>query len=186
MSVSNNEAIVMSSPDIRVNNLSTSSYARILVFFPKFEIPNGDGAYRAGVFKDVDVEKTFFASSLTNFDLEKDMQKVTTENVVKPVYATLDGSRYYVASLFCRLRVNAKQENIDKMVEELNNRLEEVEEKYRDGVADEWCAQEVFKVFPDLEDCPDADVADHDNPLCACQVNFDAKRALNALLPQGY
>ncbi len=114
------------------------------------------------------------------------MQKVTTENVVKPVYATLDGSRYYVASLFCRIRCCAKQENLDEMVEELNGRLEKIDEKYRDVVADEWCAQEVFKVFPELEECPEGDDVNHENPLCACQLHFDAKKSLDALLPQGY
>ncbi len=165
---------------------ATSKYEKLIVFFPKFVIPNGEGAYRIGHYAKVKVEDSFFGTGLNNFQLEGDIQQITTQNVVKPVYATLDGSRYYLASLFCRIRFSAKDANVDAMVNELNEKLEMFVDKYRDSVAEEWCAQEVFKSYPDREDCPMGGDESHDNPLCCCQKNFNAKAALDALLPGGY
>ncbi len=173
-------------PRIEVRLGTTGKYEKLIVYFPKFEIPNGDGAYRIGHFRTVFVEETFFGTSLSNFNLEEDVQRITTQNVIKPVYATLDGSRYYIASLFCRIRFSAKSGNVDAMVDELNRKLEMFIEKYRDSVAEEWCAKEIFKSYPDLDDCPNKEGDAHDNPLCVCQKSFDAKAALDALLPGGY
>ncbi len=169
---------------IRMRTFATAEFSQLIVYWPKFVIPEGEGAYRIGHFLKVDLDHTFMGTHIDDFHLDLDAARKNGKSEVKLVYSSIDGQRFYPGSLYARIRPCAKKECVDAIIDELNSKLEMYLEDNRDDVGEEWCAQQMFRTFPELPDCH-LQGQEHDRPLCSCQSNFDAVRVVDEMMPLG-
>ncbi len=169
---------------IRLKTFTTVEFSHLIVYLPKFVIPGGEGSYRIGHFLKVDMNHTFLGTHIDDFHLDLDAAARNGKSEVKLVYASLDGKRFYPGSLYARIRPCAKLEHVEAIIAELNAKLEMYLEDDRDDIGDEWCAQQMYRTYPELPTCSLAGL-EHDRPLCSCQERFNPARVVDEMMPLG-
>ena len=162
-----------------------TNYYSLIVYFPRFEIPGGRGV-RQGMFQRVVSDRVFMSTLLDDFHLADDVRPNKHGHEVKKLIASLDGSRFYVVTLFCRVRDCALKRHVDAICYQMNKKLDLYVDALRDDIADEWCSQELYRVYPQTATCLAGDTCTNNQSLCPCRKNFRAKKAIDALMPLGF
>ncbi len=123
-------------------------FAHVIVYLPRYDLEDGTITSVKGIFKVFAMDEIQIEFPLTDFELERGMYKNKWRTTVKPVSVKYKDGVYLEASLFARVRVNAQMELVLAIAGRLTRQLEVYKDHIRDGIAQEWCAQEHWRMFP--------------------------------------
>ncbi len=123
-------------------------FSHVIVYLPAIELSDGSMTTMKGVFKVYTFGDLALEFPLTDFEMERGMYKNRWRTLVKPVNVLCKAKKYVEASLFCRVRVGAQMELVFAIAGRLTRQLDVYKDHIRDGIAQEWCAQEQWRIFP--------------------------------------
>ncbi len=153
-------------------------FSHVIVFVPSTDLADGTCTSQRGKYKLYAIDIVTENSRLTDWTLEFGTYKNCWRTIVKPVYVREHGQEIET-SLFARIRKYAPMPVVREIVHELNRHLDRYRDHLRRGIAEEWNAQEMWRIFP----------ADETKPVV---ITFNANDRINVkpfmkeLLPQGY
>ncbi len=127
-------------------------------------------------------------TKLTDWDLENGQYLNRVRTPVKPLSVRFDGVRYVQAAHFARVRGMANPAAVSKIVHKLNTQLDIYKDHIRDGIAHEWCYQELWRVYPRFsEDCLKPLEIREDGTVDVYHIPpFNLRQIMKELLPNGY
>ncbi len=137
-----------SSIRVQVELSLSMDFSHVIVYLSAYQLSDGNVAAIKGVFKVFAFEELAVDYPLTDFELEKGMYKNRWRTTVKPVSVKCKDNKYVEASLFCRIRRGAQMELVLAIAGRLTRQLDVYKDHIRDGIAEEWCAQEHWRIFP--------------------------------------
>ncbi len=129
-------------------------------------------------------------TGLTDWDIGQGQYKNRWRTYVKPVVVRYDGIVYKEVPLFCRVRGMANPYVVRKIIRRLNSMLDKYKNHVRNGIAVEWCSQELWRIYPRFEkDCVKTVFAKDDDGSTkkSYQIpEFSLAPIMKDLLPEGY
>ncbi len=127
-------------------------------------------------------------TGLTDWDVAQNQHLNRVRTPVKTLCVRFNGTEYCEAALFCRIRGTANPLAVRKIVFRLNKQLNVYKDHVRNGIAEEWCAQEQWRIYPRfLKDClKPLEFGSHGKVTLYDIPEFDIPRIMKELLPEGY
>ncbi len=163
---------------VSLTNKANQTFSHVVVFVPENSSCDQHPAEETGSFKLVTMHDVSTEATLTDWTLETDMFKNKWRTMVKPVHVRVDGE-FVEASLFLRVRKHAPMPVVREVVRTLNVHLDMYKNHVRRGIAEEWNAQEQWRMFPAHDDRPvEIHFTRNDRP--------DVRQLMKDFLPEGY
>ncbi len=134
--------------NVNVARPMSFDFSHVIVYMAPTKLRDGSMSISKGIFKVFDFADLALEHPLTDFEMEKGMYTNAWGTRVKPVRVKFADDTYVEASLFCRIRIAAQMELVIAMAGRLTRQLEVYKDDLRDGIAQEWCAQEQWRIFP--------------------------------------
>ncbi len=157
---------------------ASDHFSHLIVFLPSYELKNGRKTSPLGEYKLISMATVMIGSRLTDWSMEMRTYRNRWRTVVKPVEIREQGE-VLEASLFCRIRKMAPMPVAREIVVTLNHHLDRYRDHIRRGIAEEWNAQEQWRVYPS-----------HANMSITIQFTRegrpDVRQVMKDLIPQGY
>ena len=123
-------------------------FSHVIAYCPKIDFSDGSSTGVLGHYKLCGVQEINATYPLTDWDMELDMYKNRWRTWVKPIQVLVAGDKYEDASLFCRIRAGAPMDIVKEIPCKLNRHLDMYRDHVRNGIAEEWNAQEQWRIFP--------------------------------------
>ncbi len=153
-------------------------FSHVVVYLTPDDSPNGSPGKAKGEYKLFSMDDVSLGAKLTDWNLESDTYKNRWRTWVKPVKVRVDGN-FVEASLFLRIRPQSPMPVVREVIRTLNMHLNMYKDHVREGIAEEWNAQEQWRIFPARPDLPVViNFTKDDRP--------DVRNLMKELLPQGY
>ena len=157
----------------------STTFSHVIVYYPRYNLTDGTYTSFKGCFKVFPLEDLALSYPINDFYLEKDMYQNSFGTLVKPIGVKHRRNMYLEAYLFARIRVNAQMVLVNAIASRLNRQLEIYQDNLRDGIGQEWCAQEQWRIFPRF--------AGMIHPVNTVDGSVETLREIMAdLLPRGY
>ena len=167
----------------RVNGL----FSNVIVFLPSYLRHDGTRTNERGCFQDFDLQWTYWSTDVDDWHLDEDWVVNDYGSPVKSVYVSYDRVEFYEAYLYCRVRQRLAYECVHNVLKQLNLHLDMYIDELRLGIAQEWAAQEPYRLLPRFKSgCiqpvydEDGQVVDHHFP------QHDIRAIMQYHLPKGY
>ncbi len=128
-------------------------------------------------------------TGLSDWDIGRGQYRNRVRTLVKPVTVRYDGTLYKEVPLFCRVRGMANPLVVKNILTELNDSLDKYKDHVRNGIAEEWCSQELWRIYPRFEkDCVKPVMVEIDGELVENYdiPSFDMNAIMKELLPHGW
>ncbi len=162
-------------------------FSNAIVYLPRYRRHDGTHTNENGLFQEFDLRMTYWGTTLDDWHLDEDTHANDHGSPVKSVYVTYDGVEYYEGFLYCRVRSRTLYKVVHDVLQQLNLHLNLYVDDLRLGIAQEWCAQEPYRILPQSKnDCikpiydEDGRVVDHYIP------QHDVSAIMLSHLPKGY
>ncbi len=160
------------------------------MYLPRYALGNGEYTSEKGEFDAYEIEDTYWHGEDDDWNLSEGVFENEHGCQVKPVFISFNDEQCFEAYLFCRVRKLASGKAVDHIIEELNNHLDIYEDDLRLAIAQEWCDQEPWRMFPIcMADCR-RPVRDMNGEVVAWIAppmgRQDLKRIMSYMLPKGY
>ncbi len=169
--------------DLRIDK--NKDFGSIVVYLPRHRVGTQRFTSPKGEFITIGLKDVANGIKLTDWELERGVYLNRHGTQVKPVWVTIDGHTYLKAFLFARVRVNASRSVLYRVVNCLNNHLNGYKDHLRTGIAQEWCDQELWRIFPlHAKDCVALDEAGHQPFVQPTPVEF--RDIMRDMLPKGF
>ncbi len=169
---------------------TTANFDRVIVYMPRFALGNGRYTSEKGKFVIAHMRITYWHGGDDDWDLGKGVFQNEHGVSVKPVYVMYDDEKCFESFLFSRIRKLGSKKAVSEILFELNSHLELYKDDLRYAIAQEWCGQEPWRIFPTIaRDCirPIRDL--HGNTVAwhtPSMMRSDLKRIMDYMLPYGY
>ncbi len=159
---------------------ASKTFSHVIVYTPRYKMPDGSYNSFKSRFELISFDNIAIGYPLTDYELEKGVRKNEFGTPVKPIGVRYrDTKDYLIAYLFARVRVGAQMVLVHAISSRLNRQLELYKDDLRDPIAQEWCAQEMWRIFPRFKGTIHA--------VDTCEGSVDTLREIMAdMLPQGY
>ncbi len=169
-------------------DLGAGLFNRVLVYLPRRQQRDGSMTSYQGEFKTFTMRQVICETKLDDFHLECNVYYNDYGTAVKPIEVTLNNVEYHQAYLFCRVRKLASRHHVTNIERYLNAYLGKYKDNLRDGIAQEWCAQEQYRIFPaSNEHCLQPAELDATGRATLYKVpNLDMRSVLREMLPKGW
>ncbi len=156
------------------------NYPKVIVYLKPCLRPNGRWTSPRGKFHVVYTNCIFWSSEIDDWNLTKDAYTNQHGVPVKQCYVEFAFDRVlFAADFFCRIKRHAPYQSIDTILTELNSHLDKYQDQFRRGIAQEWAAQEPWRVFP-------FENAQAELPGQLYPGEFNKAAVMRYLLPNGY
>ncbi len=157
-----------------------NEFPELIVYVKRHERPDGSYTSERGSFHVVYTYNIFLGKDLDDWNLDKDFFENQFGVPVKQVFVTFGADMvFFAATLFCRVKPSASRANVNKILNALNSHLDLYEDNLRYGIAQEWCGQENWRVFP-------FDASQEAQPGMYLQPDLNVSDIMSHLLPEGY
>ncbi len=161
-------------------------YDRVIAYLPRNTRRCGRYTSPDGEFHIFELEQTYWLNPIDDFNLWQDSYVNEYGTEVLPVHVTFDYDLYFEAFHFCRIGHLAGERPVYDIVNKLNVNLDEYESKFRTGIAQEWAAQEPWRIYPRRRQ--------HELPLNYGrpirlpweEPGYNIDMVMSELLPEGY
>ncbi len=169
-------------------SLGARQFNRVIVYLPRKRLRDGTFTSHQGEFVCFPLKKVICESKLDDFHLEDYVFYNEHGTPVKPIEVTTNDVEYHQAALFCRVRILASKHHVTNITRYLNAYLGRYKDDLRDGIAQEWCAQELYRIFPTLDEhCLQPAEIDSTGKTTLYNVpNVDILSILREMLPGGW
>ncbi len=169
-------------------DVSAGLFDRLIVYLPRKLLQDGGVTSKKGEFKCFPLTKIISETKLDDWHLEANCYYNDYGTRVKPVEVTTNDREYHESYLFCRILTLASKNHVVDIERYLNAYLEQYKDELRDGIAQEWCSQEQFRIFPRRQDhCIEPLEVDSSGKATLYKVpNVNMKEVLRDMLPQGW
>ncbi len=162
-------------------------FSNAIVYLPSYMRHDGTRTNGNGHFQEFDLGMTYWGTPMDDWHLDEDTYVNDHGSPVKSVYVTFDGVEYYESFLYCRIRPRTAYTIIHDVLKQLNSHLDMYVDNLRLGIAQEWAAQEPYRILPQLKSgCihpvydENGQVVDHHYP------QHDVAAVMMYQLPKGY
>ena len=181
----------MSLADVReyLQAASSCQFSSVVVYLKPYRKANGNFTSQRGAFHHVFMENTYWGTRQDDWSIEDDMYYNRNWILVKPVHVTFDPEKtwFFKATLFCRVKMHAPAERINDIVSQLNGHLDLFKDELREDIAQEWCAQEPWRMYPyKAGPFNDPRVSIYGILYDANPIEDDLGDVMDYLLPSGY
>ncbi len=169
---------------------TTANYDRVIAYMPRFALGNGTFTSEKGKFVVAHITITYWHGEDHDWALGEGVFENEHGAPVKPVYVMYDDDRCFESFLFARIRRLGSKKAVNEILFELNSHLELYRDELRYAIAQEWCSQEPWRIFPTLlRDCirPIKNGLGHTVAwYTPGMMRSDLKRIMGSMLPYGY
>ncbi len=169
------------------NRPRTEEFGAVIVYLPRYQ--RADGTYTSdnGRFQEFDMHMTFWGTGQDDWHLDEDMTENDFGTFVKSLYVSFDQEEYYEAFLYSRVRKSTPYALIRDVLYQLNKHLNMFKDDLRTGIAQEWAAQEPWKVMPRFKSGCIQTISDGDGRvLTFTSPVHNIVAVMNEHLPRGY
>ncbi len=133
-------------------SIGTNEFNRVIVYLPRSARSDGTFTSYQGEFKCFHLSLVISETKLDDFHLEDNVFVNEYGTVVKPIEVTTNKIDYHQAYLFARVRKLASKFHTLNIERYLNAYLGRYKDNLREGIAQEWCGQEIFRILPHKQD----------------------------------
>ncbi len=164
-----------------------SNLKGIVAFVESFS--NGRGGFTSprGKFYYFPIQETFWSTPTDDFHLHDDVATNRFGTEIKPVHCSFDRQRFYQGFLYLRVRRMAPPRPIHDIVDQLNRHLNTYVDDLRVEIAQEWAAQEPYRMYPKtLDECIQRTYNRAGRALGWYTPPFNLKQFMKDTLPNGY
>ncbi len=157
-----------------------NEFPELIVYVKRHQRPDGSYTSERGSFHVVYTYNVFLGADIDDWHLNNDFFENQFGVPVKQIFVTFGADMVFFSScLFCRVKPGASRLNVNKILDALNTHLDMYEDNFRYGIAQEWCGQENWRVFP-------FDEQQEAVPGMLQQPDLDISAVMSHLLPGGY
>ncbi len=162
-------------------------YSHFIVYLKSYRQDDGSLTNDMGKFTLVPGHRTFWGTTQDDWHIEEDMYYNRNGMYVKPVHVSLDDRSYFSSPLFARVKSFTPTLRVDQVVDQLNLHLDLYMDHLRDDIAEEWCSQEPWRVYP-IKEYPmnDPRISIYGLLYDANPTPHDLKTVMGELMPKGY
>ncbi len=162
-------------------------FSTVIVFLPRYKRFDGTWTNEKGLFLDFDMRLTFWGTDPDDFHLDEDMTANDYGTFTKSVYVSFEGEEYFEAFLYCRVKPGTPYHQLTQVMLQLNRHLDMFKDELRTGIAQEWAAQEPWRVMPRCEELSMQPVRDGQGAIVGWNSPVDNLVAvMKDQLPKGY
>ncbi len=178
----------IASRQVQYDKEKSDEFRAVIVYFDKDQETDYSGKQSLGRFHTFDIDYITPPVKMTDWDVEHGQYLNRVRTPVKPVRLILTPTKTVEAPLFSRVRGFANRVAVRQIIQKLNHQLNIYKDHVRDGIAEEWCAQELWRIYPRFpEQCLRPVGFDKDGkPTGYYTPPFDLKATMKELLPDGY
>ncbi len=127
---------------------SSGNFDQVIVYLKAHKYQDGYYTSLKGQFRIFEMKDVVISSPLNDFMLDGEMYETRHGTSVRPVSVRVRDETFLRAALFARVRKGAQMSWLKAIVQTLNNNLEKYKDHLRDAIAQEWCSQEHWRIFP--------------------------------------
>ncbi len=123
-------------------------FSSVIVYLPSYQRHDGTRTNESGRFQEFDLRYTYWGTTMDDWHLDEDVFVNDHGSPVKSVYVSYDRVEFYEAFLYCRVRQRLAYHVVHKVMVQLNLHLNLYVDELRLGIAQEWAAQEPYRILP--------------------------------------
>ncbi len=162
-------------------------FKEVIVYLPRYQRSDGSWTSDNGLFQEFNMAYTFWGTDQDDWHLDEDMVQNDFGTFTKSVYVSFDDQEYMEAFLYCRVRKATPYRLERDVMNQLNKHLDMFRDDLRTGIAQEWSAQEPWRILPlSKEACIAPIRGDNGEIIAWTYPAHNIVAVMKENLPQGY
>ncbi len=133
---------------VLLGSSSSGNFDQVIVYLRRHDFEDGVYTTYKGMFRLVPLKDVILDRPINDFTLDGELYLSRKGVSIRPVSVKVRDNTYLKAALFARIRIDAQIVWVKAIVRKLNQQLELYKDDLRDSIAQEWCSQEHWRIFP--------------------------------------